>query len=773
MIGIVVVSHSRALGVAAAQLAAEMVPVEAQPQMEVAAGLDETTFGTDAVAIADAITAVDSPEGVLVLVDLGSAILSSQMALEFIDPDLAKRTKISAAPLVEGLIAALVTAGTGASLDEVGSEASRALLGKQDQVGDDQPAEPSVAVNQDQAGLVFSWTIRNPHGLHARPAATLVAGLRGIDATVSIRNATLGKGPVPANSLTGIQTLGLRKSDKMEAWINGPQAELAQARLTEMAQDDFGEGDERKPVDHPVVRPGLIDPTRTGHQIVIGPARHLEIDPDTSAYRTGEIAGELARLDTAVTAVAAVFKKSDSGMSADIKAVQELILTDESTMNQLQESIEGGRSAVDAVRDHFTAAAGQLEELDDVYLRARAEDQRGVERMLLRALTNQPIQPGLADGILILDELDPLIAGMLDTDHCQGIITISGGATGHGALIAEARGFALLTGQTEAAAVPEGTTIAIDPVAEQLWINPSIEQIEALKTNQAARLAEMNEAARLSRDPAITLSGKRILVEANISCVQEALDAKQAGADGSGIVRTEVLFGNWNQAPSIEEQAEVYTQIGQALDGQMVTIRTWDPGGDKPIVFLPQDPEVNPMLGERGIRVMRRLPHLLDEQLTAVLLASRQVSIRVMLPMITLPESMVWARQRLDGIQRKVGGQVSFGMMVETPAAALRAADFLDLADFISIGTNDLTQYTLAVDRGNPKVAQIVHGDNAAVWDLIGIAARVFTGRSVAVCGDLASQPDAVARLITLGVNELSVRPPLVGIIKQAVRVSA
>ena len=203
MIGIVVVSHSRALGEAAVALAAEMVPEEARPRIAVAAGLDETTFGTDAVAISEAITEVDSPDGVLVLMDLGSALLSAEMALEFIDPDVAARVRLSAAPLVEGLVSALVTASTGADIDEVAAEAADALAPKADQLGSAVPGSEPVEAPfpgsdpgsgpEQHDGLSWQHTVRNPHGLHARPAAALVSGLRGLDATVRLTNATTGE----------------------------------------------------------------------------------------------------------------------------------------------------------------------------------------------------------------------------------------------------------------------------------------------------------------------------------------------------------------------------------------------------------------------------------------------------------------------------------------------------------------------------------------------------------------------------------------------------
>jgi len=261
-----------------------------------------------------------------------------------------------------------------------------------------------------------------------------------------------------------------------------------------------------------------------------------------------------------------------------------------------------------------------------------------------------------------------------------------------------------------------------------------------------------------------------VLVEVNVASLQDAVDGFAGGAEGCGLIRTEVLFGDWDHAPTPEEQAEVFCQIARALPGQTITVRTWDPGGDKPIAFLAQAAEANPMLGERGIRVMRRLPQLFDDQLRAILLAGREAPLRVMFPMIAQPASMVWAHERLAGLQAEMGGQIKVGMMVETPAAALRAADFVGLADFISIGTNDLTQYTLAVDRGNPVVAEVAGGDKSAVFDLIGLAASAFAGKPVAVCGDLASDPQAVPLLIARGVTELSVRPPLIGVIKQAVR---
>ncbi|MCL1840219.1 MAG: HPr family phosphocarrier protein, partial [Propionibacteriaceae bacterium] len=467
----------------------------------------------------------------------------------------------------------------------------------------------------DPSARTFTWTIRNAHGLHARPAAALVSGLRGLDASVTLSNATLGKGPVPAGSLTSVQTLGLRKGDVMTAVITGAGAEQACDRLAQLAQDDFGEREA------PAAAVAVAATGHTGRQIAIGPVRHVAIDPDTSGYVPGAAAVEADRLAAAVAQVEQVLA---TGAGGDIYAVQGLILADEETQAHLRAAIGQGSAATDAVRAWFTAAADGLEALDDPYLKARAEDQRGVQRMLLRALCGQQVAPGAAEGILVLDELDPVTAGSLDAQRCQGVITLAGGATGHGAILAQARGFALATGHAEVAGVPDGTVVAIDPVDNRVWVDPDQALLDDLRARQAARESEAADAERLAAQPALTRSGRRVLVEANLSSVADAVAASAAGAEGSGLVRTEVLFGGWDHAPSAQEQADIFVQIGRALPAGVITVRTWDPGGDKPLAFLPQDPETNPMLGERGVRAMRRLPQLLDEQLTAILLASRE-----------------------------------------------------------------------------------------------------------------------------------------------------
>ena len=772
MIGIVVVSHSRALAVAAVGLAEEMVPAEARPAIEVAAGLDETTFGTDAAAIAEAITAADSPDGVLVLLDLGSAILSAEMALEFIDPETAGRVRISPAPLVEGLVAAIVTASTGATLEEVSAEAEGGLEAKVEHLGttgtrvpEEQPDDVGLRLEGPPTEIV----VRNPHGLHARPAAALVSGLRGLDAVVTLRNATLGKGPASARSVGKVAALGLLRGHTLAATFSGPDADAARERFLALAATDFGESDQ--PVAE--VSVGAVDPARTGRQIVLAPALVTRTTVDTSTYTPGSPDAELARLDAALATVATGLAtlSAAAGPQGGIFDAQAALLDDPDLRDTLEADARTGTSAVDASRSVFEAAARDFDALTDPYLRERGQDVRSLERQVLLALLGAPPQTAPdSEHILVTDELDAATAATLDPARTLGVVTTTGGATGHGVIVASSRGIPVITGRAEAADLADGTLVGLDPGAGTLWLDPDAATQQQIRALAEARATEASAAATLSHEPAVTPTGRRVLVEANVASLADAHAGAAAGADGSGLVRTEILFAHEPTAPDAATQAAALIAVGKALDSP-ITVRTWDPGGDKPLPFLATDGEANPMLGERGLRAMRRYPDVFAEQLRGIVMAAREVSVRVMFPMVTEPDEVVWARSVLADVlaENPDPPHVEVGIMVEVPAAALRADEFAPLVDFASIGTNDLAQYTTAVDRGNGRVAALAR-PSEAIWSLIYMTCQAFGDKPVAVCGDLASDPDLTATLVGLGVSELSVRPPAIGLVKDAVR---
>lgn len=807
MIGIVVVSHSRALARAAVDLAREMAPEP--PPIAIAAGLDETTFGTDASAIAEAIAEVASPDGVLVLLDLGSAILSTEMALEFCDPELADRVRLSPAPLVEGLVAAVVTAASGASLDEVADEAGAGAAAKLGHLGGQPPPAPGSPEGNaalvdgspgEDADASIEWSARLdlPHGLHARPAAALVAALRGLDVRAEAGNRTTGAGPVPAGSLTRLATLGLRLGHVLGVRLRGSDAETARAALDALANARFGETASPGSPGTAAV-PGTPDgpsagappaaspdastsPPASSRQIVLAPALVRSDAVDLSGYRAG--GDEAGRLEAARAGVRARLAEGGD----DILAMQAEMLDDPDLTSQFAAALARGEDAATAVDTVLTATAAEFAALPDPYQAERAQDLRSLRRLLLARLlgtdsradpsgTERPDAALPAGGhVLVLPELDAATAVGLDPSRTLGVLTTSGGATGHGVIVASGRGIPVVTGRGEFAGLVTGQVLGLDPASGDVWVDPQPDVVADIERRRARRADDERAAHEAAHRPASTRGGQRIRVEANVGSLADATRAASEGAEGFGLVRTELLFADRTEAPSAEEQADVFVRIGSAAldaDGRHhpSTIRTWDVGGDKPLPYLAQAPELNPFLGERGLRTMRRVPAFFREQLRGIALASRDVPVRVMFPMVTEPEEMAWAREQALAVMAEVGVEpVPIGMMVEVPAAALRAAEFAGLVDFVSIGTNDLTQYTTATDRTNGTVAHLARSDSAGVLALMRLTCGHLPGVPVAVCGDLASRPELTATLVGMGVTELSVRPPLVAQVKQAVR---
>jgi phosphoenolpyruvate-protein phosphotransferase/dihydroxyacetone kinase phosphotransfer subunit len=746
VIGIVVVSHSRALATAAVGLAAEMVAEDKRPVIAVAAGLDEKTFGTDAMAVSEAITAADSRDGVLVLLDLGSAVLSAEMALEFVDPEIAERVKLSSAPLVEGLVAAVVTASTGASLDAVAAEANRGLVAKQEHLGDSLAVQQADLPTADQ---VIEVAVGNEHGLHARPAARLVALVNSFDAAVTLTDLDTGRGPVDAGSLSMVATLNAQQGHRLEVGASGPQAAEVLAAINELAAQNFG--------DSPVAEVPQAA-SGSGLDVAIGPAVILGEEVDLGGYVSGD--HELDRLDDALAMAAEELRRlRDSNPEhGGFFEAHLALLQDRKPLGEIRGAITAGTPAPIAWKQTYDELAKTFESLDDPYQRERAQDVRSVRDRVLRALTGS-MAPVETDGILVLPELDAATAATIDVSRVAGIAVRAAGTTGHGVIVARSRGIPLITGIGDVA-VPAGATVAFDARTGSFEVSPDE---AAFRTAIRLRLSEREQAVAEADEPATTLDGRTVEVLVNVGSVQDAVDAR--GADGSGLVRTEVLFGDRRTAPTVVEQVEQFRAIAAALDGKPITIRTWDIGGDKPLPFLPQDREANPFLGERGLRVFRRRPQLLRDQLEAIRQIAMETPVHVMFPMVTTADEVAWALDELG--PRPDGLQV--GIMVEVPAAALRIETLAAGLDFVSIGTNDLTQYTTAADRTNSAVAPLADGLDPAVLRLIDHVVR-NAGVRVAVCGDLASDPQSAVLLAALGVQELSAVGPQVPLVKALLR---
>lgn len=526
----------------------------------------------------------------------------------------------------------------------------------------------------------------------------------------------------------------------------------------------------------------------------MGPALVRSEDVDLGGYVAGDGATEAARSEGAVGRAVAALEAIRSATEQRVGEAEAAIfdahlalLDDPAVTGPVAAAIEAGTDAPAAWAARLDALAAEFDGLDDAYQRERGQDVRAVRRRILAELAGTGAgQPELASeepsvmgrgssdaresehGVLVVAELDAATAATIDVAEVAGIATRAGGATGHGVIVARSRGIPIVTGIGEVA-VEDGQTVAFDGRAGRFVVDPDDAVRDEFRALIERRTAERDEAIRHAGEPAVTTDGHSVRVFANIGSVADAHAAARLGADGAGLVRTEVLFADRGTAPTVDEQADVYREISAALGGRPMTIRTWDVGGDKPLPFLPLPAEPNPFLGERGLRVFRHRPELLTDQLKAICRVAREVPVRVMFPMVTTAEEVDWARELLATLDPPEGLEV--GIMVEVPAAALKVAHLAKGLDFVSIGTNDLTQYVTAADRGNSAVSALADGLDPAVLALIRQVTAQVT--DVAVCGDLASDPDAAALLTGLGVGELSATAPQVPLVKARLRRTA
>jgi multiphosphoryl transfer protein len=777
-VGIVVVSHSRALARAALALAGEMLhgrPV----RIEIAAGLDETTFGTDAVQVKQAIEKVDGPEGVVVLMDLGSAVLSAELALDLLDDPTARdRVVLSSAPIVEGLVVAAVAASGGASRAEVAAEARAALMGKAAHLSTaDESVVPEVTAPA-AADVVGAFTVANQHGLHARPAARLVSEVGGLDATVTLTNLTTGVGPVPAGSLSRVATLGAQRGHEVEVRASGPQAQEALEHLVALAARHF---DETAPLaaTEPVPAAG---PVAASPGIAIGPLCRLTAPPvSDDGPGSGDPATEWRRIAEAVAEVRrdiehlrALTLREVGETEAGIFDAHLTLLADSEMLADVRQRIASGLGASAAWTACLSDIEHQWSELPDAYLRERAADVRAVRDQVRRVLAGVGNHPTVAEGVLVARDLTPAETAGLDTSQVRGIVLAAGSPTSHAAILARSRALPLVVSAgREILGVAEGTLVVVDGSTGELHIDPEPAVVEDYRARSADLAARRTRDLASASEPAVTRDGTRIVVAANLGSVADARTAFAAGADEAGLVRTEFLFLGRETPPSIEEQEQEYAAIGTALGGRRATLRTLDVGGDKPLPYLPMPAEDNPFLGVRGLRLALDQPGLLTDQLVAVCAVARRTPVSLMFPMVSTVAELRAARALLldaCGDEALPEG-LRIGMMVEVPSAALKIDSFLPHLDFVSIGTNDLTQYTLAAERGNPRLAGLSDALDPGVLQLVDRVCRAARGRvDVAVCGEVASDEVAVPLLVGLGVRELSVGPHAVPGVKARVR---
>ena len=793
MVGLVVVSHSASLADGVVQLAREMGGEEVR--IEAAGGMDDGSVGTDAALVQAAIERAMSDEGVLVLMDLGSALMSAEMAVEMVEDG--SHVLLSEAPLVEGAVAAAASAKGGASLEEVAEEARGALAMKSSQLGADQekaaPEEPAKEIDAEAR-----FRIVNQIGLHARPAALVVELAARFDADLRLAKAGGSGAPVAAKSLTALMTLGARLGDELVATASGPRAQEAVEAVEQLAREGFGEGvavaaapengDQPEPEPPPEVSPlkagDILKGIAASPGVAIAPARHLNAASAELPDREPEDEkSERRRLDTARDAARAAIQEdrrrvAERGATAEaeIFAAHLALLDDDALLEPAAAAISGGATAEGAWQKAAAEVAATYRGLDQPLLRERATDVEDVGRRVALAISGEGAQaaPG-EEGVVLAGELTPAEAASLDPEVVRGVATARGTPTAHAAILARALGLPAVVGLGDALlAVAEGAPLLLDGDEGSLQVSPPAEVVRAA-TERAERASERRAAAMEgAREPAETRDGTRIEVAANVEDPAAAEAALELGADGVGLLRTEFLFLEQPELPSEDEQAERIGAIARVLDGRSLIVRTLDAGADKPLPALSQEPEANPFLGRRGIRLSLAHPDLLVTQLRAILRVARDHPLKLMFPMVATAEELQAALALLQRARSEtgIGAELETGVMIEVPAAAILSERLARHVDFFSIGTNDLTQYVMAAERGNEHVAPLLGGPQPALLRLVRetVAGADRHGRWVGVCGELAGDPPAAVLLAGLGVRELSMAPPLIPEAKAALR---
>lgn len=653
--------------------------------------------------------------------------------------------------------------------------------------------EREVVATQAAAAPVTETAFRDvvvplAHGIHARPAARLREVLVPFAAKVAI---TKGGQSADARSPVRLMTLGIKLGDTIRITAEGGRAEDAAATLAAMIESGMGERADPAaapapiPAAAPVVpavpdEPGLLAGVPAAPGLAIGTARFFRL-PELTIDPVGKGASlERARLEDGIARVVRAIDADLShaaGPMRSILAAHRAMLDDPDMLETARQAILDGASAGHAWRLALRPQADLLRASGDAHLAERADDMVDLERRVVSTIEGVQDAPlAFPEGtILLADDLLPSQVTGIDPAQVCGFCTVRGGPTSHVAILAASLGIpALVAMGPTLRGIAEGETLILDAAAGTLRVAPDQDQRAEAQARVHARTIALAAARAAARNQAKLADGTRIEVFANLGSVGDAERAVAAGAEGSGLLRTEFLFLDRPSAPDEDEQRQAYAAIALALDGRPLIVRTLDVGGDKPLPYLPFPHEDNPALGARGIRFSLARPDLFAMQLRAILRGVPPAQCRIMLPMIVDAGELRAARRLLDEIRAELGIEtpVPLGVMIETPAAALLAESLARDADFLSIGSNDLTQYALAADRGNPAVAAMIDALHPAVLHLIARAAEGAAAhcRWLGVCGGIASDPMAAAVLIGLGVTELSATPAAIPALKAKIR---
>lgn len=731
----------------------------------------------------------------------GQAVRAGDLLLSFDINVLASRARslVSMMVVVNGDSFQVGDCATGRSV-EIGDRIMTVIGGtlaadSSPAAADAVPADAPTAEGQVQLCIA--------QGLHARPAAALANAAKAHPGAVAIvcrgRSAN-------AKSVVSLMGLGTVLGDELTVQVSGGNAAAVVEQLVGLIRAGLGD---------PVVQPGSAPavaaapaapavavpapaeeavgpPFAAGEEVLLKgtiAVPGVAVGPVVRRFRTVQAVNETGagaaveepRLTRALALVTAQLADAATRMPEQgaIFQAHQALLEDPELVDAALAGVRAGQSAEWAWSKASQAQAEVLSRLADARMAERAADLRDLEQQVLAVLAGRSAGAGLADlpkgSVVVADEILPSDLAGVPAGLLGGICMAHGGPTSHAVILASALGVPTIVALgRQAERIPDGAPVIVDGNRAELRVFPPEDALASTRDVAAQRAARRAENRKSAGELCVMADGTRIEVFANLGRVGDTAEAVQEGAEGCGLLRTEFLFLERQSAPTEEEQYDQYQQIADGLGGRPLIIRTLDVGGDKPLPYMPLPPEENPVLGLRGVRVGLREPELLRTQIRAILRVKPYGVCSIMVPMIASPSEMKIVRTMVDEERAKLGRAepIALGAMIEVPAAALIADRISILADFLSIGTNDLTQYVLAMDRGNPHVAAHLDALHPGVLRLIrqAVQGAAPLGRTVAVCGGSASDPMAAPLLLGLGVTELSATPAVIADLKAFIR---
>jgi len=799
MVSIVIVSHSEKLAEGVKELALQMS--QNKVKIFAAGGLNDISspIGTDPFKIKDAIEKAYSDDGILVLMDIGSAIMSAEVATEMLEDAIRNKVLLCEAPLVEGAIAAAAQAMVGSDLKTVSREAVSGLLGKVTLLKKELVAETGDKVIDSANSKEIRIKVPNKLGLHARPSVRLVELINRFGKEVSV--AVNAKPAVSASSISQVATLGAKQGDMLvfKIPVEG-NFTLFENELFDFASNNFGDSDtnvlpvfeQATAAVEKAISNGTITGIASSKGISIGKVKLLNnVTAIIEKQTITDSLVEVELLKKSVNSVLEEFKnlqqktnESYGKSEAEIFYFHIQLLKDSSVQNSAEALITNEHlNAGYAWCKVYDELVLKYQNMENLYFRERVSDILEIRNKVLDKILGSPVKEiSLTEPfILVVDEIGPAQTLSLETGKILGILSKTGGSTSHATILARSLGIPAITGLgNQLDLLIDNDVIAMNGSTGEILLeklNP--DKVAILKNEKVLEEKNAAELVLKAKLPAISKDEIVFSILANISSPKEAELAYKNGAEGIGLYRTEFLFMNRDTAPNEEEQYEIYREVCQNMNGLPITIRTIDVGGDKPIPYLGIAYEKNPFLGLRGIRYCFYNADLFKTQLRALCRISADFEVRIMYPMVGVVEEVLMANKILREVQADLEREgimfskiMKIGIMVEVPSVIYLIPKLANEIDFLSIGTNDLTQYLLAIDRENQIVSEYNSALHPAVLSALEkiVNAAKEAKLDLSLCGEIARNPESIQLLSAIGIRKFSMSSPAIPEIKAAIR---